>query len=70
MTPQRLNKVMHHAYLKPFKVQSDFARSYAQEIAMLSFLGFLTTKEAKGGYGRSWRLTDTGYKTLEVEGWL
>ena len=61
-SPLRL--VLLHSYLSPFKVQSDFARQYAQEVACLASLGFISTLEGPQQYGRKWRVTGIGLDKL------
>lgn len=45
-------------------MSSDFARTFAPEIALLACAGAITTKES-GQYGRRWRLTAAGLTALE-----
>lgn len=53
----------------PPSVQSDFARSNASEVAMAASLGLITTKlhdpHLFTQFGREWRLTSRGLRTLE-----
>lgn len=60
-------ELIHRAYISPFTVQSDVARKYAREIAMLATSGYLTTEERKDRYGRTWRVTALGLAFLKKE---
>lgn len=66
----QLLSVLLEAYLKPFKLQSDFARVFATEVAALACMGFITTLEGPGLYGRKWRITGTGLDELRSVGVL
>lgn len=59
-----LKEVLIVAFLDPFKIQSDFARSRSQEVACLASQGFISTQEAPGMYGRKWRITGIGLEKL------
>jgi hypothetical protein len=65
-----LRLVLMEAYLKPFKLQSDFARAFAAEVSALACMGFITTLEGPGLYGRKWRITGTGLDQLRAVGIL
>jgi hypothetical protein len=68
MSSNSMERVLHEAYLRPFKVQSDFAREFAQEVGALSSMGYITTAEAPGFYGRTWRCTGYGMEHLREGG--
>ena len=57
--------VLQRAYIQPFSVQSNYARSNAQAIAELSSRGLLTTKIGSETYGRNWRSSPAGSALLE-----
>lgn len=61
---------LHTLYLAPRTVQSDYARTWAQEVAALASQGLITTKEAKATYGRLWRITPPGLNQLIAYGLL
>lgn len=65
-----LHEIVHKAYLTPFTVQSNFARRYATEVAMLSSCGYLSTAESKESYGKTWRATTLGLALLKNENLL
>ncbi|WEM05519.1 hypothetical protein HJJEPNFP_00019 [Ralstonia phage BOESR1] len=65
-----LKEVLIVAFLDPFKIQSDFARLRSQEVAALASLGFISTLEAPGVYGRKWRITGVGIDKLRDLGAL
>ena len=56
--------VLQQAHLQPFTTKSDFARLYADAIAIAASDGFITTKLAVGLYSRSWSLTPSGLSHL------
>jgi hypothetical protein len=58
--------VLQHIWLTGrLRVQSDYARQQAAEIAMAASLGLITTREPNSRYGRDWRLTAKGLRLLE-----
>lgn len=65
-----LKLVLHTAYLHPFKLQSDFARDNAQEVAALASMGFISTYEAPKQFGNKWRVTGIGLDKLRQLGAL
>jgi hypothetical protein len=65
-----LPEIVHKAYLSPFTVQSNFARKYATEIAMLASGGYLTTEERRDTFGKTWRVTSLGLAFLKNENTL
>lgn len=66
----QLNAVLYMAYLHTFKIQSDYSREFAQEVAALASLGYISTVEAPGIFGRSWRCTGLGLDVLRQGGYL
>jgi len=60
----RLKEVLQAIYHTPQKLQSDFARSNAHEVACLASLGFITTHEGPKQFGRKWRITGIGLDKL------
>lgn len=66
---QRLIDVLTLAWLKPFSVQSNFAREHAKEVAALSSSGFITTKTLPGHnlYSTNWKITLAGLECLMEE---
>jgi hypothetical protein len=63
----RLLVVLFNAWRLPFTVQSDFARSFAGEVAMAASDGLITSHEKQGVYGRVWRITPRGLELLWQE---
>lgn len=61
---------LHNLYLAPRTVQSDFARSWAQEIGCLASKGYITTREGAYVFGRLWRVTPPGINELIAHGYL
>lgn len=57
-------KVLERAHRGPFKTKSDFARCYADAVAMAASDGFITTRMAAGIYSREWHITPSGLSHL------
>lgn len=66
----KLAEVLLWAYCSPFKIQSDYARAHAQEVACLACLGMLSTQDGPSQYGRKWRITGIGLEELRKLGIL
>lgn len=62
-----LTKVLLEIYLKPTAVQSNFSRTYAQQIAALASLGLVSTRTSRQEFGRQWRVTSDGYDLLKED---
>jgi hypothetical protein len=62
--------VLRESYKCAFKIQSDFAREFSQEVAALTSMGFISTLESPGVYGRRYRVTGTGIDMLKAGGYL
>lgn len=45
--------------------KSDFAREYADYIAMAASMGFISTRITETVYGRQWQITSRGLVALE-----
>lgn len=45
--------------------KSDFAREYADYIAMAASMGFISTRITESIYGRQWQITSRGLVALE-----
>jgi hypothetical protein len=56
--------VLDRCWKKPPKTKSDFAREYADLMAMAASDGLITTKLATGLYQRIWVLTPKGLSYL------
>ncbi len=57
-------------YQHPYKLQSDFAREWAQQVAALASMGYISTLEEPGVYGNKWRITGIGLDKLRSLGRL
>lgn len=57
--------VLQRAYLKPFSLQSEFARNNAHQVAEMASRGLITTHIGNGFYGRLWRVSAAGRALLE-----
>ena len=62
---KKLAEVVLEAYRKGFTVQSDYARSGADFIAMASSIGLISTRLHSNVYSREWRPTIKGLEWLE-----
>jgi hypothetical protein len=52
-------------WAEPYTVSSDFARKYAEEVALLASLGWISTIGwDERTYSRLWRLTGRGHVAL------
>ena len=57
--------VVTMARVKPFTTKSDFARSYATEVAMAAVEGLITTKINETTFGNIWMVTQDGLGYIE-----
>lgn len=55
-----IDTVLIKAYHGGFRVQSNFARSHATEVAACASLGFITTKITSTTFGTTWYITKQG----------
>lgn len=53
------------ARMRPFTTKSDFARTYATEVALCAVEGLITTKLNDTTYGNIWLATQDGLDYLE-----
>lgn len=67
LTPvdQRLSEVILEAYRRSYTTQSDFARMYADLIAMAASMGLLSTRVYGNVFSKQWRPTVKGLQWLE-----
>lgn len=70
MNRNTFNEILLKVYRQGLSLQSDYARTFDQEIAAMACLGLITTKEAPHTYGRIWRITEEGLGLLREEGFL
>lgn len=64
---QRLIRVLERAWSSPFTTKSDFAKAEADWVAIAASLGFITTYQPSGRFGRIWRVTPRGASFLFTE---
>ena len=57
---KHISTVLIKAYHGGFRVQSNFARSHATEVAACASLGFITTKTKSSTFGTTWYITKQG----------
>ena len=60
--------ILLKAWKGGFTVQSNFSRDHCQEVAALASMGYITTQESPGLWGRTWRITKSGLEILNLEG--
>lgn len=64
---KRLFSVVLEAYKRSFSLQSDYARSEAELVAMAASMGLISTKVHNNVYSRDWRPTARGLLWLEKQ---
>jgi hypothetical protein len=62
----KLTDILYRAWRYPFTTKSDFARVWADMVAMAASDGLITTKQATGLYGNTWLITSKGLKYYEL----
>lgn len=67
---QQMKEVLKRTFLFPYKLQSDYARDNAQEVAALASTGFISTATAPSQFGNKWRITGIGIEKLRQLGML
>jgi len=70
MDRNHFNEILLRVYRSGLSIQSDYSRSFDQEIAAMASLGLISTKEAPHTFGRVWRITEEGLRLLREEGFL
>lgn len=60
----RVNSVIEKAWLQGFRTKSNFARIYADEVAIAASLGFISTKIGKDTFDKTWHVTIKGIKFM------
>lgn len=60
----RVNTVLRKAWLNQFMTKSNFAREFANEVAICASLGLITTKIGKDKFDKTWRITRKGMDYL------
>lgn len=58
-----IDTVLIKAYHGGFKVQSNFARKYATEVAACASVGLITTKVKSTTFGTTWYITKQGLES-------
>lgn len=61
---ERVNTVLKRAWLFGFRTKSNFAREYADEVAIAASLSFITTKIGKEHFDKTWHITRKGLDYL------
>jgi hypothetical protein len=60
-----IDTVLRKAWLQGFRTKSDFARHYANEVAIAASLGLISTKIGKERFDKSWHVTRRGLSFLQ-----
>lgn len=56
----RIKVVLRRAWLQGFRTKSNFAREYADEVAIAASLGLISTKIGKDQFDKTWHITRKG----------
>jgi hypothetical protein len=56
----RVNAVLKRAWLVGFRTKSNFAREFADEVAIAASLGLISTKIGKDQFDKTWHITRKG----------
>ena len=64
---RNLHKVLETVWTSDVTTKSDFAREWADYIAMAASMSLITTKVACDIYSRHWQITGAGLMLLEEE---
>lgn len=62
-----IDDVLRKAWTEPFYIKGDFARLYAQEVAIAASLGLITTRLSEEHHGRQWFVTRKGLESIQHE---
>jgi hypothetical protein len=60
-----IDTILRRAWLQGFRTKSDFARIYANEVAVAASLGLISTKIGSERFDKSWHITRKGLGYLE-----
>lgn len=60
----RVQLVLRRAWLEGFRTKSNFAREYADEVAIAASLSLISTKIGKDKFDRTWHITRKGLDYL------
>lgn len=64
---EKVNVVLKRAWLIGFRTKSNFAREYADEVAIAASLGLISTKIGKELFDKTWHITRKGMDYLGEE---
>ena len=64
---RNLHNVLNAIWQCTVTTKSDFARLWADYIAMAASMGLITTQVHRDVYSREWQVTAAGLRLLEVE---
>lgn len=60
----RVQSVLRKAWLQGFRTKSNFAREFADEVAVAASLGLISTKIGKDRFDKTWHITRKGLDYL------
>ena len=58
--------ILHRAYMQPFSIQSNYARTHYKDVAELASRGLITTQLWSNQFGKHWRVSKVGLSLLEL----
>lgn len=63
--PTEVHAIVTKAFMQGFSTKSDFARENADWVAMAACLGLISTSVPNRGFGRTWRVTESGLRMIK-----
>lgn len=60
-----IDTVLRKAWLQGFRTKSDFARQFANEVAIAASLGMISTKIGAERFDKAWHITRKGLTFLQ-----
>lgn len=60
-----IDNVLRKAWLQGFRTKSDFARQFANEVAIAASLGLISTKIGSERFDKAWHITRKGLGFLQ-----
>ena len=63
-TDKNIGQVLYRAWSGGFTTKSDFARVYANQVAVAASLGYITTQVRGHTFGTTWLITKDGLSIL------
>lgn len=60
----QIKVVLRRAWLQGFRTKSNFAREYADQVAIAASVGLISTKIGKDQFDKTWHITRKGMDFL------